>query len=1041
MQEVSAWTADNENVASSAATHTDTLNGDGRAPVEPATSKPEAPSLHALGTPGKSSPPPTGADDLANFGDPGVRFQLEVLDERAMQRFIYAVRLFLVLPVVYTVIMIGVAWGVPTSRYLDVAIEYDMQATTVTVLVLAVFTATYLVHLLILADEDGRTPRTPTSRTQHRHSLPARLPSNTAVGPALAVDTAKVPKVHIFYLHRTFASATFMLSSALWLDLAGDMLYAWGRQRGTTYRTFLRYYNIAGTCGLVAPMTQLILRMRYFADVEHQYGHVRQSAGVLWCSLLAWVVFAVTATVGNVLFALQPLSNLAGFLVLSIHGEWNGWSVAALIESFLIQGAAIWWTRRSVLRAFHKLKRAPYHATRGRQIGMRLYTSNSKFVAVVYVIVETLCVAAFPPRPRWNIDAQYGQSVLGLTPAYPMWGPTLILASWSIASSYLMLPLGRWALIPGTNGVQDVGFFKAWFGWLWAHRDPNAVLKPCKHHTVPPLQLDADGLNAPLMANADVAASTYPLQSATPDARHSADGLPPQLELSLLAARCDDCEDYIRRRQRVVRSAFRARHAYRYYYYEREARAIEGTFVTSVMVFETHLLLFNVSRLTYRPWASPATYDALFEQCGCSLRFVRRIWNPQTDTHCLVMEAPDRIVVAFRGTKSRANWLTDMRVSRIDVDQALPNVDMETLLERFERFERRRTWPLLSEQTFDEFEKVTLPNIEMLAAHAASTDTYTDWIQRIFRGQRARVHGGFTAAYLSVRKELLALLQSLEQGERSPASSIESGRGSAVRSATASDRRPILFCGHSLGGALAILAAYDIAARLRLKADQVMLCTFGAPRVGNLAFAYRCAASVPYAWRWALLYDPVSKLPPEWSWAHCGSLVLAFPNGDMVVRPTMLERKWVHGRHNRIASHMMNSYAGALENFMQLYHSDQRLRIWQHRHLEDDADLDLVREEEQTMMEAAERADDVRHGWRFWKWLRRRQNVEQLPGEEGEEVGAADERKADTIPAPTSTAERRPEVFRRWWRWMDDRPDMPTAVRTADEQDQADASV
>eukprot|EP00166_Cyanidium_caldarium_P006515 ctg_998.g371 len=33
--------------------------------------------------------------------------------------------------------MIGVAWGVPTSRYLDVAIEYDMQATTVTVLVLA----------------------------------------------------------------------------------------------------------------------------------------------------------------------------------------------------------------------------------------------------------------------------------------------------------------------------------------------------------------------------------------------------------------------------------------------------------------------------------------------------------------------------------------------------------------------------------------------------------------------------------------------------------------------------------------------------------------------------------------------------------------------------------------------------------------------------------------------------------------------------------------------------------------------------------------
>eukprot|EP00166_Cyanidium_caldarium_P001052 ctg_1473.g385 len=543
------------------------------------------------------------------------------------------------------------------------------------------------------------------------------------------------------------------------------------------------------------------------------------------------------------------------------------------------------------------------------------------------------------------------------------------------------------------------------------------------------------------MANADAAASTCPLQSDAPDARHSEDGLPPQLELSLLAARCDDCEDYIRRRQRVVHSAFRNRHAYRYYYHEREARAIEGTFVTSVMVFETHLLLFNLSRLTYRPWASPATYDALFEQCGCSLRFVRRIWSPQTDTHCLVVEAPDRIVVAFRGTKSRANWLTDVRVGRIDVDQALPNVDMEVLLERFERFERRRTWPLLSEQTFDEFEKVTLPNTEMLAANAATTATYADRIQRVFRRKRARVHGGFTTAYLSVRKELLALLQSLEQGQRSPASSIESGRGSAVRSATASERRPILFCGHSLGGALATLAAYDIAVRLRLAADQLMLCTFGAPRVGNLAFAYRCAATVPYAWRWALLYDPVSKLPPEWSWVHCGSLVLAFPNGDLVVRPTILERKWVHGRHNRIDSHMMSSYARALENFMQLYHPNERLRIWQHRHLADDAEMDLVREEEHTTVEAAERAGNVRHGWRFWRWLRRRRDVEPLSGEEGEEVDAADERMAGAIPAPVSTAERRPDVFRRWWRWMGGRPDMPTAVRTADEQDQADASV
>ena len=47
--------------------------------------------------------------------------------------------------------------------------------------------------------------------------------------------------------------------------------------------------------------------------------------------------------------------------------------------------------------------------------------------------------------------------------------------------------------------------------------------------------------------------------------------------------------------------------------------------------------------------------------------------------------------------------------------------------------------------------------------------------------------------------------------------------------------------GHSLGGALATLAAYDIQSRFGLKDLQVY--TFGAPRTGNHAFA-RCAKTL-----------------------------------------------------------------------------------------------------------------------------------------------------------------------------------------------------
>lgn len=64
--------------------------------------------------------------------------------------------------------------------------------------------------------------------------------------------------------------------------------------------------------------------------------------------------------------------------------------------------------------------------------------------------------------------------------------------------------------------------------------------------------------------------------------------------------------------------------------------------------------------------------------------------------------------------------------------------------------------------------------------------------------------------------------------------------------------------GHSLGGALATLAAFDIAKELRL--TDISVVTFGAPRTGNRAFAREYELFVPDTWH--VINAKVTCCPP-----------------------------------------------------------------------------------------------------------------------------------------------------------------------------------
>lgn len=75
-----------------------------------------------------------------------------------------------------------------------------------------------------------------------------------------------------------------------------------------------------------------------------------------------------------------------------------------------------------------------------------------------------------------------------------------------------------------------------------------------------------------------------------------------------------------------------------------------------------------------------------------------------------------------------------------------------------------------------------------------------------------------------------------------------------------------IYCtGHSLGGALALLAAYDISRAMEWvsRPTKVICYTFGAPRVGNHAFAHTYNKMVPETW--SVVNDQVRQpgLPQE----------------------------------------------------------------------------------------------------------------------------------------------------------------------------------
>jgi len=144
-----------------------------------------------------------------------------------------------------------------------------------------------------------------------------------------------------------------------------------------------------------------------------------------------------------------------------------------------------------------------------------------------------------------------------------------------------------------------------------------------------------------------------------------------------------------------------------------------------------------------------------------------------------------------------------------------------------------------------------VPTTQAIYIVFRGTEKGIDWINNFqFRQQvypygddattDVRFHRGFMQAYFAVRDRLLKVVQAFPQA-------------------------PLTMTGHSLGGAIATIAALDVQYNITQHTGQTVdLYTFGAPRVGNAALVNSFRQRVPSSYRFVYGWDVITRVPRFW---------------------------------------------------------------------------------------------------------------------------------------------------------------------------------
>jgi hypothetical protein len=211
------------------------------------------------------------------------------------------------------------------------------------------------------------------------------------------------------------------------------------------------------------------------------------------------------------------------------------------------------------------------------------------------------------------------------------------------------------------------------------------------------------------------------------------------------------------------------------------------------------------------------------------------------------------------------------------------------------------------------------------------------------------IHFGFWQAYASIREEfwksfLFTLLQLISTDQLSS---------------------EIYICGHSLGGALAVLAGLDLSMNLHLVLQRIsllsssssltsssstspapplfrsplppsftlILYTYGAPRIGNIAFCQRVESIIPNLFRVEVDGDIICRMP-SWlgMYRHCGVHIMvdSEERGNLIVNPTVVESQLLRRSNGTTAHHTLSKYRECLESCFLSHELDEYVAKYYH---------------------------------------------------------------------------------------------------------------
>lgn len=277
-------------------------------------------------------------------------------------------------------------------------------------------------------------------------------------------------------------------------------------------------------------------------------------------------------------------------------------------------------------------------------------------------------------------------------------------------------------------------------------------------------------------------------------------------------------------------------------------------------VMQTHVEMFNFSWLVY--YHNTPKYAGLRRTPGLfSYNIKIHVTDDDTDTHALVIDGSDRIVVAFRGTSSGRNFRTDLKAFHVLCSKVVPTKLKENDFETDESSVQK-----------------TLNSKDFLSA---------------------KFHKGFALAYMSISQRVMKAIKDLYDKRE----------------------RPIYLTGHSLGGALAAIASFDLYLKMGLGPNDIFVSSFGAPRVGNSSFRRMYNERVPNHWRIVIGPDIVTRLPKV-GYQHVGKKVLLTAAGELFIDPNSLEMKHWHGDPASILYHRKASYLLAMRAWCRKHHRE-----------------------------------------------------------------------------------------------------------------------